>query len=174
MIRGSGISWDLRKSMPYEIYEDIEFNSYVGRNGDCYDRYLVRLKELYESCNIILQLLNKLRDGHIFDYNNKLLMPVSSRSLMKFSMESLINHFKLFTEGINIPKNEIYSCVEGPKGEIGFYVVSNGKANPWRYHVRAPSFINLTALEKMCVGAKVADVVVVLGSVDIVLGEVDR
>jgi NADH dehydrogenase I D subunit len=172
ILRGSGISWDIRKSEPYDVYKDVNFTSYIGKNGDCYDRYLIRIKELHESCNIILQLLNKLKKGAVVDYNNKIVIP--SRSFMKFSMESLINHFKLFTEGINIPKNDIYQSIEAPKGEFGVHLFSNGLNRPTRCKIRAPGFTHLQALNFLSSGHMIADVVTIIGTLDIVFGEVDR
>jgi NADH-quinone oxidoreductase subunit D len=172
MLRGSGISWDLRKSEPYDIYKDINFVSYIGRNGDCYDRYLIRIKELYESSDIILKLLNRLKFGSVVDNNNKIVAP--SRSFMKFSMESLINHFKLFTEGMNVPKNDIYQAIEAPKGEFGIHLVSNGLNRPIRCKIRAPGFTHLQALNFLSSGHMIADIVTIIGTLDIVFGEVDR
>lgn len=172
ILRGSGIPWDLRKSDPYDVYKDIEYISYIGKNGDSYDRYLIRIKELYESSNIILKLLNSLRIGSTLDHSNKIVRP--SRSFMKFSMESLINHFKLFTEGINIPTNNIYQAVEAPKGEFGVHLVTNGQNRPTRCKIKAPGFTHLQALNFLSSGHMIADIVTIIGTLDIVFGEVDR
>ena len=172
MVRGSGLSWDLRKSESYEIYNIINFKSYIGSHGDCYDRYLIRVKEMYESCNIILQSLNLLKEGPIHINNNKLVLP--SKANMKFSMESLIHHFKLFTEGIIIPKNDIYVSVEAPKGEFGIFLVSSGSNKPYRCKIKAPGFTHLQALNFLSIGHMIADVVTIIGTLDIVFGEVDR
>jgi NADH dehydrogenase I D subunit len=172
MLRGSGISWDLRKAEPYELYNDIKFKTYIGKNGDCFDRYLIRLKEINESCNIILKSLTLLKEGDILNQNNKLVIP--PKALMKHSMESLIHHFKIFTEGFNIPKNNIYSAIEAPKGEFGVYLVSLGGNKPYRCKIKAPGFTHLQALNFMSSGHMIADVVTIIGTLDIVFGEVDR
>ena len=172
MVRGSGLSWDLRKSESYEIYNIINFKSYIGSHGDCYDRYLIRVKEMYESCNIILQSLNLLKEGPIHINNNKLVLP--SKANMKFSMESLIHHFKLFTEGIIIPKNDIYVSVEAPKGEFGIFLVSSGSNKPYRCKIKAPGFAHLQGLDFMAKGHLMADVVAIISSLDVVFGEIDR
>jgi len=172
MLRGSGISWDLRKSEPYEIYNMLDFKSFIGSHGDCYDRYLIRVKEMYQSCNIILQALNLLKEGPIHINNNKLTLP--SKANMKFSMESLIHHFKLFTEGLIIPKNDIYVSVEAPKGEFGVFLVSSGSNKPYRCKIKAPGFTHLQTLNFLSIGHMIADVVTIIGTLDIVFGEVDR
>lgn len=172
MLRGSGIPWDIRKCEPYELYNIINFKSFIGKNGDCYDRYLIRIKEMYESCNIVLQSLNLLKDGYFINNNNKLIIP--SKSLMKFSMESLIHHFKLFTEGFIIPQNNIYSSIEAPKGEFGIYLVTSGRTKPIRCKIKAPGFTHLSALNFLSYGHMIADIVTIIGTLDIVFGEVDR
>jgi len=172
MLRGSGISWDIRKAEPYEIYKDLNFKSYVGKNGDCFDRYLVRIKEMYASCEIILQAMNLLKEGPINNYNNKISVP--SRSNMKFMMESLIHHFKIFTEGFSIPENDIYVAVEAPKGEFGVFLSTSGGNRPFRCKIKAPGFTHLQALNFLSVGHMIADVVTIIGTLDIVFGEVDR
>ena len=172
MLRGSGISWDLRKKEPYELYSDIKFKTFIGKNGDCFDRYLIRLKEINESCNIILKSLTLLKDGDILNQNNKLVIP--PKALMKHSMESLIHHFKIFTEGFNIPKNNIYSAIEAPKGEFGVYLVSLGGNKPYRCKIKAPGFTHLQSLNFISTGHMIADVVTIIGTLDIVFGEVDR
>ena len=172
MLRGSGIPWDIRKSEPYEVYNDLNFLSYIGINGDCFDRFLVRLNEMYESCKIILQSLNKLNIGPIINYNNKLTIP--SRAIMKFSMESLIHHFKLFTDGMLIPANDVYRSIEAPKGEFGVFLVSNGLNRPFKCKIKAPGFVHLQLLNLLSKNHMIADVVTIIGTLDIVFGEVDR
>jgi len=172
MLRGSGISWDLRKAEPYELYSDLKFKTFIGKNGDCFDRYLIRLKEINESCNIILKSLTLLKEGDILNQNNKLVIP--PKALMKHSMESLIHHFKIFTEGFNIPKNNIYSAIEAPKGEFGVYLVSLGGNKPYRCKIKAPGFTHLQSLNFISSGHMIADVVTIIGTLDIVFGEVDR
>ena len=172
MLRGSGVSWDLRKGDPYEIYNLLNFKSFVGSHGDCYDRYLIRVKEMYQSCSLILQSLNLLKEGQININNNKLILP--SKANIKFSMESLIHHFKLFTEGLIIPKNDIYVSVEAPKGEFGVFLVSSGSNKPYRCKIKAPGFTHLQILNFLSIGHMIADVVTIIGTLDIVFGEVDR
>lgn len=172
MLRGSGVPWDLRKSEPYELYSDIPFKTFVGKNGDCFDRYLIRLKEINESCNILLKSLSMLKEGDIQSQNNKLVIP--PKAVMKHSMESLIHHFKIFTEGFTIPKNSIYSAIEAPKGEFGVYLISLGGNKPYRCKIKAPGFTHLQALDFMSSGHMIADVVTIIGTLDIVFGEVDR
>lgn len=172
MLRGSGISWDIRKTEPYEIYDFINFKSYIGNHGDCYDRYLIRVKEMFQSCDIILQSLNFLKDGPFYINNNKFIFP--SKANMKFSMESLIHHFKLFTEGMVIPKNDIYVSTEAPKGEFGIFLVSSNNNRPYRCKIKAPGFLHLQALNFLSIGHMIADVVTIIGTLDIVFGEVDR
>jgi len=172
MLRGSGVPWDLRKSNPYECYQDFEFKIPVGKNGDCYDRYLCRIEEMRESVNIMVQALKKLPKGPIMTLDTKVGPP--KRRDMKMSMEALINHFKLYTEGYHVPKGEVYSAVEAPKGEFGVYLISDGSNKPYRCKIKAPGFTHLQAMNYMIKGHMLADVPAVLGSMDIVFGEVDR
>ena len=174
MIRGSGIAWDLRKKQPYEVYDRMEFDIPIGTNGDCYDRYLVRIQEMRESNRIIKQCIDWLRenDGAIITENHKIAPP--KREEMKADMESLIHHFKLFTEGFCLPEGEAYAAVEHPKGEFGCYLISDGANKPYRLKIRAPGFVHLSALDEMVRGHMLADVVAVIGTQDIVFGEVDR
>ncbi len=174
MIRGSGIAWDLRKKQPYEVYDRMKFDIPVGTNGDCYDRYLVRIQEMRESNRIIKQCIEWLRenDGPVIVDNQKIAPP--KREGMKADMESLIHHFKLFTEGFCLPEGEAYAAVEHPKGEFGCYLVSDGANKPYRLKIRAPGFVHLSALDEMVSGHMLADVVAIIGTQDIVFGEVDR
>lgn len=172
MLRGSGFNWDLRKSQPYEIYEKLFFDIPTGQNGDCYDRYMIRVLEMKESLKIVHQCLNKIQTGNIKSDNKKISFP--SRSDMKKSMESLIHHFKLSTEGITIRPNETYTASEAPKGEFGVFLVSNGTNRPYKCKIKAPGFSHLQALEFMSKGHLIADVVTIIGTQDIVFGEVDR
>jgi NADH-quinone oxidoreductase subunit D len=174
MIRGSGIAWDLRKKQPYEVYDRMDFDIPVGTNGDCYDRYLVRVEEMRQSNRIIRQCIKWLRenDGPVLIANHKVAPP--KREEMKADMESLIHHFKLFTEGFCLPEGEAYAAVEHPKGEFGVYLVSDGANKPYRLKIRAPGFVHLSALDEMVRGHMLADVVAVIGTQDIVFGEVDR
>jgi NADH-quinone oxidoreductase subunit D len=172
MIRGSGIAWDLRKSQPYEIYDQLEFDIPVGKNGDSYDRYLIRVEEMRQSLKMIKQCLEKMPEGEICVDDPKIAPP--KRGDMKGDMESLINHFKLYTEGYHVPAGEAYGCVEAPKGEFGVYVISDGSNKPHRCRVRAPGFAHLQGLEFMAKGHMLADVVTVISTQDIVFGEVDR
>ncbi len=174
MLRGSGIAWDLRKKQPYEVYDLLDFDIPVGTNGDCYDRYLVRVQEMRESNKIIKQCVEWLRNhpGPVMSDNHKVAPP--SRLAMKTSMEELIHHFKLFTEGIHVPPGEAYAAVEHPKGEFGIYLVSDGANKPYRLKIRAPGFAHLQALDEMSRGHMIADVVTIIGTQDIVFGEIDR
>lgn len=174
MLRGSGIAWDLRKKQPYEVYADIDFDIPVGLNGDCYDRYLVRIEELRQSNRIIRQCVDWLRrnPGPVMIDDPKIAPP--SRTAMKTDMESLIHHFKLFTEGYSVPRGEAYAAVEHPKGEFGVYLISDGSNKPYRLKVRAPGFAHLAAMDEMVRGHMLADVVAVIGTQDIVFGEIDR
>ena len=172
MLRGSGISWDLRKAQPYEVYDKMEFDIPVGKNGDCYDRYLIRVEEMRQSLRIIMQCLNQMPNGVVKSDDKKLTPP--SRSHMKQSMESLIHHFKLYTEGFNVPAGETYTAIEAPKGEFGVFLVSDGTNKPYRAKLRAPGFQFLAATEYMCKGHMLADSVAVIGSMDLVFGEIDR
>ena len=174
MVRGSGISWDLRRSQPYECYDEFDFLIPVGRNGDCYDRYLVRIHEMRESTKIILQAVEKLAacQGEDVLARGKIAPP--RRAEMKTSMEALIHHFKLYTEGFHVPEGEIYAAVEAPKGEFGVYLVSDGTNKPYKVKLRAPGYPHLAAMHDICRGHMLADVSAILGSLDIVFGEVDR
>ena len=172
MIRGSGIAWDLRKSQPYEVYGELDFDIPIGKNGDSYDRYLVRVQEMYESIKIIKQCLSKIPEGEVITDDKRVAPP--KRADMKSSMESLINHFKLYTEGYHVPSGEVYGCVEAPKGEFGVYIISDGSNKPHRCRVRAPGFAHLQGLEFMVKGHLLADVVTVISTQDIVFGEIDR
>ncbi len=172
MIRGSGLAWDLRKSQPYEVYGELDFDIPIGKNGDSYDRYLIRVAEMRESIKIIKQCLEKMPQGPIMTSDRKIAPP--KRGEMKHSMEALINHFKLFTEGYHVPVGEAYAAVEAPKGEFGVYIISTGGNKPHRCRVRAPGFAHLQALDFMVKGHMLADVVTVISTQDIVFGEVDR
>lgn len=174
MLRGSGIEWDLRKKQPYEVYDQLDFDIPVGVQGDCYDRYLVRVEELRQSNRILRQCVDWLRanPGPVMTDNHKIAPP--KRTDMKDDMESLIHHFKLFTEGYCIPEGEAYAAVEHPKGEFGIYIISDGANKPYRLKIRAPGFAHVSALDEMCRGHMLADVVAILGTQDIVFGEVDR
>ena len=171
-IRGSGVKWDVRKSEPYSSYDEMDFIVPVGQNGDVYDRYIVRLEEMRQSNEIVRQAVDTIPKGKfIADLPDVTLPPKEN---LKKSMEAMIHHFKVVTDGICPPVGEVYSCVEAPKGELGFYIVSDGTKNPYRIKIRPPSFVNLEGLQKMVEGHMIADVVAVIGSLDIVLGEIDR
>jgi NADH-quinone oxidoreductase subunit D len=176
MVRGSGAAWDLRKSQPYECYAEMDFDIPIGKNGDCYDRYLIRMEEMRQSVRIMKQCIAKLRapdgQGPVATEDNKIVPP--RRSEMKRSMEALIHHFKLYTEGFHVPAGEIYAAVEAPKGEFGVYLVSDGSNKPYKCKIRAPGFAHLQAMDFICRGHLLADVSAILGSLDIVFGEVDR
>ena len=172
MIRGSGIAWDLRKNQPYEIYDELDFDIPVGKNGDSYDRYLIRVEEMRQSVKIIRQCIDNMPEGPVVTDDPRIKPP--KRSEMKNSMESLINHFKLYTEGYKVPAGEVYGCVEAPKGEFGVYIISDGSSKPHRCRIRAPGFAQLQALEPMSKGHMLADVVTIISTQDIVFGEVDR
>ena len=172
LLRGSGISWDLRKKQSYEIYPSLDFDIFTGTNGDCYDRYIIRVKEMRESLRIIQQCLNSLPEGPVKTEDKKLTPP--SRTDVKNSMESLIHHFKYYTEGVNVTKGETYTATEAPKGEFGVYLVSDGTNRPYRCKIKAPGFAHLQGLDMMSKGHMVADVVTIIGTQDIVFGEVDR
>lgn len=174
MLRGSGVEWDLRKKQPYEVYNQVDFDIPVGTNGDCYDRYLVRIEEMRQSNRIIRQCIDWLREnpGAVITDNNKVAPP--SRLAMKQNMEDLIHHFKLFTEGIHVPRGEAYVAVEHPKGEFGIYIISDGANKPYRLKIRAPGFAHLAALDEMTRGHMIADLVAIIGTQDIVFGEIDR
>ncbi|MCZ0738268.1 NADH-quinone oxidoreductase subunit D [Phreatobacter sp. AB_2022a] len=174
MIRGSGVAWDLRKSQPYECYADLDFDIPIGKNGDCYDRYLIRMEEMRQSVRIMKQVTKLLREtpGPVSAKDQKVVPP--KRGEMKRSMEALIHHFKLYTEGFHVPAGEVYAAVEAPKGEFGVYLVSDGSNKPYRCKIRAPGFAHLQAMDFLCKGHMLADVSAILGSIDIVFGEVDR
>lgn len=171
-LRASGVPWDLRKSQPYNAYDEIEFGIPIGKHGDCYDRYLVRVEEMRESLRIITQCIEKMPSGPCRVNDRKILAP--PRHEMKTSMEALIHHFKLYTEGYKVPEGEIYAAVEAPKGEFGVYLISDGANRPYRCRIRAPGFAHLEAMDMMLRGHMLADVPTVLGSIDVVFGEVDR
>ncbi len=176
MVRGSGAAWDLRRAQPYECYDEFDFDIPIGKHGDCYDRYLVRMEEMIQSTKIIKQCCEKLRStegaGPVSSVNNKVVPP--KRGEMKRSMEALIHHFKLYTEGFKVPEGEVYAAVEAPKGEFGVYLVSDGTNRPYRAKIRAPGFAHLAAMDFLNRGHMLADVSAILGSLDIVFGEVDR
>jgi NADH-quinone oxidoreductase subunit D len=172
ILRSTGVAWDLRRAMPYLRYADVEFDVVVGTHGDAYDRYAIRLNEIRESMRIVRQVLDRMPRGDYRVQNKKVTPPPRAR--IDESMEALIHHFKIFTEGFKVPEGEVYVAIESPRGEIGCYIVSDGSANPYRMHVRAPSFVNVQALPHMMRGGLVADAVAVISSVDPVLGEVDR
>ena len=172
MVRGSGLAWDLRRSQPYEVYSELDFKIPLGKNGDCYDRYLCRVEEMYESVKIMQQCLKMMPEGPVMTQDNKFVPP--RRSEMKQSMEALIHHFKLYTEGVHVPAGEVYCAVEAPKGEFGVYLVSDGSNKPYRVKLRAPGFAHLAAMDYLNRGHMLADVSAILGSLDIVFGEVDR
>jgi NADH-quinone oxidoreductase subunit D len=176
MVRASGAAWDLRKSQPYDAYAEMDFDIPTGSNGDCYDRYLVRMEEMRQATSIMRQCIEKLNapdgKGPVASTDGKVVPP--KRGEMKQSMEALIHHFKLYTEGFKVPAGEIYAAVEAPKGEFGVYLVSDGTNKPYRCHIRAPGFAHLSAMDHLCRGHMLADVTAILGSIDIVFGEVDR
>jgi NADH-quinone oxidoreductase subunit D len=176
MVRGSGAAWDLRKSQPYECYAELDFDIPVGKNGDCYDRYLIRMEEMRQSVKIMKQCCDRLRaaegQGPVSAVDQKIVPP--SRGEMKKSMEALIHHFKLYTEGFHVPAGEVYAAVEAPKGEFGVYLVADGTNKPYKCKIRAPGFAHLQAMDWLCKGHLLADVSAILGSIDIVFGEVDR
>jgi NADH-quinone oxidoreductase subunit D len=172
MLRGSGIAWDLRKAQPYEIYDELDFDIPIGKNGDCYDRYLVRVEEMYQSIRIIKQCIEKMPTGPIKTEDRKIAPP--PRAEMKKSMEALIHHFKLYSEGYHVPKGEAYAAVEAPKGEFGVYLYADGTNKPYRCRIKAPGFAHLQAMDFMAKGHMIADVVTIIASLDIVFGEIDR
>ena len=172
MVRGSGIPWDLRRNQPYEVYSELDFKIPLGKNGDCYDRYLCRVEEMYESVKIIKQALEMMPEGPVMTEDNKFVPP--RRAEMKQSMEALIHHFKLYTEGVKVPAGEAYAAVECPKGEFGVYLVADGTNQPYRCKIRAPGFPHLAAMDYLNKGHMLADVSAILGSLDIVFGEIDR
>jgi NADH-quinone oxidoreductase subunit D len=172
MLRSTGVKWDLRRSQPYECYNDLDFKIPIGKNGDNYDRYVMRMEEMRESAKIMRQCIEKMPDGLVISPDNKVVPP--RRGEMKTSMEALIHHFKLYTEGFHVPAGDVYAAVEAPKGEFGVYLVADGTNKPYRCKIRAPSYVHLQAMDYMCKGHMLADVSAVLGSLDIVFGEVDR
>ena len=176
MIRSAGIPWDLRKSQPYECYDEMDFDIPIGKNGDCYDRYLIRMEEMRQSAKIMRQCVERLlsteKSGPVLAVDHKVTPP--RRAAMKSSMESLIHHFKLYSEGFHVPAGEVYAAVEAPKGEFGVYLVSEGKNKPYRVKLRAPGYAHLQAMDFLARGHLLADVTAILGSIDIVFGEVDR
>ncbi len=172
MLRGSGLPWDLRKSQPYEVYGELEFDIPVGKNGDCYDRYLIRMEEMRQSLRIIRQCLAKLPTGPVVTSDVKIAPP--KRALMKESMEALIHHFKLYSEGYHVPAGEVYVAVEAPKGEFGVFLVSDGTNRPYKCKIRAPGYAHLQGLDFMSKGHMLADVSAIIGTLDIVFGEIDR
>ena len=174
MLRGSGVAWDLRKKQPYDAYHAVDFDVALGTNGDCYDRYLVRVEEMRQSNRIIKQCIDWLRQnpGPVITQDTKVAPP--SREDMKSNMEDLIHHFKLFTEGMHVPSGEVYSAVEAPKGEFGIYLVSDGANKPYRLKIRAPGFAHLSAMDEMTRGHMIADLVAIIGTQDVVFGEIDR
>jgi NADH-quinone oxidoreductase subunit D len=176
MVRGSGAAWDLRKAQPYECYAEMDFDIPIGKNGDCYDRYCIRMEEMRQSVRIMKQCIEKLRapdgQGPVVVDDNKITPP--RRGEMKRSMEALIHHFKLYTEGFHVPAGEVYAAVEAPKGEFGVYLIADGSNKPYKCKIRAPGFPHLSAMDFLCKGHMLADVSAILGSLDIVFGEVDR
>lgn len=172
MLRGSGVVWDLRKQQPYDVYGELEFDIPIGKNGDCWDRYLIRMEEMRQSVRIIRQCVENMPTGAVVTADPKIAPP--KRAAMKTSMESLINHFKLYTEGYHVPAGETYTAVEAPKGEFGVYLVSDGTNKPYRCKIKAPGFAHLQGLEFMSKGHMLADVAAIIGTLDIVFGEIDR
>ena len=172
MVRGSGLAWDLRRSQPYEVYNELDFKVIVGKHGDNYDRYVCRVDEMLESVKIIKQCIEMMPQGPVLSTDSKVSPP--RRGEMKRSMEALIHHFKLYTEGFHVPAGEVYAAVEAPKGEFGVYLVSDGSNRPYRVHLRAPGFPHLEAMDHLCKGHMLADVSAILGSLDVVFGEIDR
>ncbi|MCC7037013.1 MAG: NADH-quinone oxidoreductase subunit D [Alphaproteobacteria bacterium] len=172
MLRASGVPWDLRKSQPYDVYADMNFDIPTGTTGDCYARYLVRVEEMRQSCKIMKQAIEKMPRGPVSSDDGKVTPP--SRAEMKNSMEALIHHFKLYTEGYHVPAGETYTAVEAPKGEFGVYLVADGSNKPYRCHIRAPGFAHLQGMDFMSKGHMLADAVAIIGSMDIVFGEIDR
>ena len=172
MLRGSGVAWDLRKHEPYAIYDKVDFDIPIGKNGDCYDRYLIRMEEMKQSLKIINQVLDKMPKGEVINNNPRISPP--KRNTMKSSMESLISHFKLYTEGVRVPEGSVYRAVEAPKGEFGVYLVSDGTNKPYRCKIRAPGFAHLQGLDFMTKGHQLADLVACIATMDVVFGEIDR
>ncbi|WP_025264298.1 NADH-quinone oxidoreductase subunit D [Wolbachia endosymbiont of Onchocerca volvulus] len=172
MLRAAGLAWDLRKSQPYEVYDQLDFDIPIGRNGDCYDRYLVRMEEIRQSTSLVKQCIEKMPRGPVKTEDRKISPP--PRAEMKKSMEALIHHFKLYSEGYHVPEGETYAAVEAPKGEFGVYIVSDGTNQPYRCRIRAPGFAHLQALDFMAKGHMLSDIAAIIGSLDIVFGEIDR
>jgi NADH-quinone oxidoreductase subunit D len=172
MLRGSGVAFDLRKEFPYDVYNEMDFKIPVGINGDCYDRYLLRMEEMRESIKIVLQCVREMPEGLVRSEDMKITPP--SRERMKKEMEGLIEHYKLYSEGYEVPRGEIYAATESPKGEFGVYIVSEGGSEAYRCRIRSPSFIHLAGLGMLIKGHMIADVVTIIGSLDIVFGDVDR
>jgi NADH-quinone oxidoreductase subunit D len=172
MLRSTGVAWDLRRNQPYECYSDLDFKIPVGKNGDCYDRYLMRMEEMRQSVRIMKQCIEKMPDGPVLADDRKIVPP--KREEMKTSMEALIHHFKLYTEGYRVPAGEVYAAVEAPKGEFGVYLVSDGSNKPYRCKIRAPGFVHLQSLDFLSRGHMLADIPAIVGSIDLVFGEVDR
>ena len=172
MIRSTGLAWDLRRAQPYECYSEMDFKIPVGSKGDCYDRYLIRMEEMRQSTNIMKQCIEKMPSGPVISDDNKVVPP--RRGEMKRSMEALIHHFKLYTEGYHVPAGEVYAAIEAPKGEFGVYLVADGTNKPYRCKIRAPSYWHLQGLDFLCKGHMLAGVPSVLGSIDVVFGEIDR
>lgn len=172
MLRGSGIPWDLRKSQPYDQYANLDFDVAIGKNGDCYDRYLIRVEEIYQSIKLIRQCIKKMPKGDIKTQDPAISPP--RRTEIKTSMEALINHFKLYSEGYNVPAGEVYAAVEAPKGEFGVYLYSDGTNRPYRCRIKAPGFAHLQALDAMSRGCSISDLVTIIATLDIVFGEIDR
>ena len=171
-LRSTGLPWDLRKAQPYEVYDELDFDVPVGKNGDCFDRYLIRMEEMRQSVSLMRQCLDKMPEGPVRADDQKVVPP--KRAEMKRSMEALIHHFKLYTEGYHVPPGETYRAVEAPKGEFGVFLVADGSNRPYKCHIRAPGFHFLQAMDYMCNGHMLADSVAILGSLDIVFGEIDR
>ena len=174
MVRGSGMAWDLRRAQPYECYDEMDFQIPVGTNGDCYDRYLCRMQEMRESLKIIHQCIVKLNNEGPSDVLARGKVTPPKRGEMKTSMEALIHHFKLYTEGFHVPEGEIYACVEAPKGEFGVYLVSDGTNKPYKTKIRAPGYLHLAAMDHVAKGHQLADVAAIIGTMDVVFGEIDR
>ncbi len=172
MVRGSGMKWDLRRAQPYEVYSELEFDIAIGKHGDCYDRYLVRMAEMRESVKIMRQCLDKMPKGPVMETSGKVAPP--KRAEMKQSMEAMIHHFKLYTEGFHVPEGEVYCAVEAPKGEFGVYLISDGTNKPYRCKIKAPGFMHLQAMDYLNKGHMLADIAAIIGSLDVVFGEIDR
>jgi len=172
MMRGSGIKWDLRRAQPYEVYSELDLKVAIGKHGDCYDRYLVRMEEMRQSVHIMKQCLEKMPKGPVMETSGKVAPP--SRVEMKMSMEALIHHFKLYTEGFHVPEGEVYCAVEAPKGEFGVYLIADGSNRPYRCKIKAPSYAHLQAMDYLSKGYMLADISAIIGSLDVVFGEIDR